>query len=103
MRRLDEVWELHTGWAGIRDTLSEPPSHYFRSNMYATFFNDEFGLRNVHEIGVDNVLFETDYPHSDSTWPDCDAVGEAQVRAVGLDDVTAAKVLRDNAKKLFRI
>jgi predicted TIM-barrel fold metal-dependent hydrolase len=103
LRRLDEIWELHTGWAGIRETLPLPPSHYFRSNMYATFFNDEFGLKNLDEIGVDNVLFETDYPHSDSTWPDCDAVGQAQVAAAGLDEVTASKVLRDNAKQLFRI
>lgn len=103
LHRLDEIWELHTGWAGIRDALPQPPSHYFRSNMYVTFFSDEFGLRNLADIGPDNVLFETDYPHSDSTWPDCRTVGNAQVEAAGLDEATANKVLRDNARRLFRL
>ena len=99
--RLDEIWEVHTGWAGIRQTLPLPPSHYFRSNMYATFFSDPFGLRNLDAIGADNVLFETDYPHSDSTWPDCRAVAEAQTTAAGLDAATAEKVVRGNARRLF--
>jgi predicted TIM-barrel fold metal-dependent hydrolase len=103
LTRLDEIWNVHTGWAGIRNTLPEPPSHYFRKNMFATFFNDPFGLQNLDVIGVDNVLFETDYPHSDSTWPDCQAVAQQQVDEAGLDEATTQKILRTNALKLFRV
>lgn len=103
LQRLDEIWAIHTGWAGIRETLPLPPSHYFRSNMYATFFSDPFGLRSLGDIGVDNVLFETDYPHSDSTWPDCQKTAKEQTEGAGLDEVATEKVVRGNARRLFRI
>lgn len=103
LQRLDEIWSIHTGWAGIREKLPEPPSHYFRSNMFTTFFSDPFGLRNLADIGVDNVLFETDYPHSDSTWPDCQKVAQEQTEAAGLDAATTDQVVRGNAMRLFRL
>jgi predicted TIM-barrel fold metal-dependent hydrolase len=103
LNRLDEVWNIHTGWAGIRDTLPELPSHYFRSNMYATFFSDVFGLKNLDAIGADNVLYETDYPHSDSTWPDCEKIAREQTEVAGLDAETTEKVVRGNARRLFRL
>lgn len=103
LQRLDEVWDVHTGWAGIKEKLPRRPSEYFASNMFTTFFSDPFGLRNIDAIGVDNVLFETDYPHSDSTWPDCKAVAEKQVQAAGLDPATAEKVMSANARRLLRI
>lgn len=103
LQRLDEVWDVHTGWAGIKEKLPRRPSEYFASNMFTTFFSDPFGLRNIDLIGVDNVLFETDYPHSDSTWPDCKTVAEKQVQDAGLDPATAEKVMSTNARRLLRI
>lgn len=103
LQRLDEIWAIHTGWAGIRDRLPEPPSHYFRHNMFVTFFSDPFGLRSLTDIGADNVLIETDYPHSDSTWPDCQKMAQQQIETAGLDAVTTEKVIRGNARSLFRL
>ena len=81
--------------------LPNPPSSYFASNIYCTFFSDAFGLRSLDDIGVDNVLFETDYPHGDSTWPDCLEVARRQTTAAGLDDEVIEKIIRGNARRLF--
>ena len=47
--------------AAVRATTTE--------HVYGCFFDDAHGLDSLDEVGVDNVTFETDYPHSDSTWP----------------------------------
>jgi predicted TIM-barrel fold metal-dependent hydrolase len=102
LQRCDEVWREHRGWSGI-GSIPAPPSQYFRTNMYVTFFSDEFGLRNLDAIGPDNVLAETDYPHSDSTWPDSLATVNGQLAAAGISGPTAEKVLRGNAAQLFQL
>jgi predicted TIM-barrel fold metal-dependent hydrolase len=66
--RLDKMAERH-GWDELGMDLREQPSHYWRTNMYASFEEDEFGVSVRHEIGVENLLWATDYPHPDSTWP----------------------------------
>ena len=68
LTRLDKMSERH-GWEQLGMTLQEKPSHYWRQNMFASFEEDEFGIANRHEIGVENLLWATDYPHPDSTWP----------------------------------
>ena len=85
LERLDTIWDHNRSYTGIREKLPNPPSSYFASNIYCTFFSDAFGLRSLDDIGVDNVLFETDYPHGDSTWPDCLEVARRQTTAAGLD------------------
>ena len=57
-------------------------------------------VKNLDQIGVDNVMIETDYPHSDSTWPNCLTAAKQQL--VGLSEVDQYKVLRGNAERLFR-
>ena len=43
----------------------------FRNHVYGCFIEDHHGIASIDEIGEDNVMCETDYPHSDSTWPNC--------------------------------
>ena len=69
LERADKVWEENRGWGGVADKVLRPPSEYYRDHIYGCFFDDVHGMKNIDVIGVDNVTFETDYPHSDSTWP----------------------------------
>ena len=69
LERADKVWEDNRAWGGFGDKVPEPPSTYYYRQMYGCFFDDEYGLDNLAKVGVDNICFETDYPHSDSTWP----------------------------------
>lgn len=101
LERADTVWEENRGWGGIADTVLEPPSELFAKHVYGCFFDDAFGLRVLGDIGVDNVTYETDYPHSDSTWPHSAKVAAEQTR--GLTDLEIYKVLRGNAIEMLHL
>ena len=49
----------------------------FREHVFGCFIDDAHGIASIDEIGEDNIMCETDYPHSDSTWPDCIGVVQA--------------------------
>ena len=53
----------------------------------------------IEQCGVDNVMYEVDYPHSDSTWPDSKAVAAEIMDGLAPDVVH--KLVRGNAIKLF--
>ena len=48
----------------------------FRDHVFGCFIEDHHGIASIDEIGEDNVMCETDYPHSDSTWPNCITRGQ---------------------------
>ncbi|MHB1584114.1 MAG: amidohydrolase family protein [Acidimicrobiales bacterium] len=95
LERADDVWLEHRAWGGVKDIVPEPPSHYFRRQVYGCFFRDRHGLASLEEIGVDNVTFETDYPHTDSTWPETRQVAEKLF--AGLTEEQVYKIARGNA------
>ena len=101
LERADDVWVEHRAWAGVQDVVTEPPSYYYRRQVFGCFFRDRFGLESLHRIGVDNVTFETDYPHTDSTWPHTKKLFEEQV--ADLDDETVYKLARGNAIRMLRL
>jgi predicted TIM-barrel fold metal-dependent hydrolase len=71
-----------------------------RDHIFGCFIEETSGLRCLDIIGEDNVMIETDYPHSDTTWPDCIEVAQQLVKE--LPPVTQRKILRGNAERLFR-
>jgi predicted TIM-barrel fold metal-dependent hydrolase len=72
----------------------------FRGHLYGCFIRDEHGIASIDEIGEDNIMCETDYPHSDSTWPNCIQVAKAQVDHLAPE--VQYKLLRGNAERLYR-
>jgi predicted TIM-barrel fold metal-dependent hydrolase len=72
----------------------------FRDHVYGCFIEDAHGIASLDTIGVDNVMIETDYPHSDSSWPNC--IDLAHKQLAGLSPADAYKVLRGNAERVFR-
>ena len=101
LERADDVWHQHRAWIGgaPRSSSSEPPSTYYYRQVFGCFFRDRHGLASLDECGEDNVMFEVDYPHSDSTWPDTKAVAMDIMK--GLSDATVAKLVRTNAIRLL--
>jgi predicted TIM-barrel fold metal-dependent hydrolase len=72
----------------------------FRDHIHGCFIDDVHGIASLEEIGIDNVMIETDYPHSDSTWPD--SITRAHEQLEGLSDGDKYKVLRANAERLYQ-
>ena len=102
LQRLDVMWERHKGTVlGLDHLLPERPSAYVAGRIYGCVVDDEFGIRSRDSIGIDQITFETDYPHTDSTWPD--SVEHASRMLAGLTPEEVKKVVRDNAIRLFRL
>ncbi|MCB1271568.1 MAG: amidohydrolase, partial [Microthrixaceae bacterium] len=101
LERVDDVWKEHRAWGGVADIIPEPPSTYYYRNVYGCFFRDRHGLESLDVVGEDNVTFETDYPHTDSTWPHSREVAEAMVE--GLTDEQVHKVMRGNAIRMLSL
>ena len=101
LERADKVWEDNRGWGGVADKVPEPPSTYYYRQMYGCFFDDEVGLEMLERVGVSNVTFETDYPHSDSTWPHTEEV--AQKLMGHLPDDVIRKLVRGNAIEMLSL
>ncbi|MEV5507824.1 amidohydrolase family protein [Streptomyces orinoci] len=99
LERADTVWAENRGWGGVADKVRRPPSELFAGHVYGCFFDDAFGLRNLDAIGAANVLYETDYPHSDSTWPRSREVAQRQM--AHLDPATVERIVRGNAIELL--
>jgi predicted TIM-barrel fold metal-dependent hydrolase len=98
LERIDYSWGRHKYWAGIN--AEKLPSELFREHMYGCFISDQVGIDQRHRIGIDNIMFESDYPHSDSNWPHT-----RKVLAEALADVPddeARKIVETNARRLYR-
>ena len=101
LERVDDVWKEHRAWGGVAETIPEPPSTYYYRQVYGCFFRDQHGLNSLDVIGEDNVTFETDYPHTDSTWPDSKEI--AQKMMGHLDPAVQYKILRGNAIRMLSL
>src|SRR6478609_1623712 len=101
LERADNVWEENRAWGGFGDKVPEPPSTYYYRQIYGCFFDDVYGLENIEKCGVNNICFETDYPHSDSTWPNSREVGQKLMRDLPEDVIY--KLVRGNAIELLQL
>lgn len=88
----------HAGNEADLDTLDIRET--FRNHIYGCIIEDRHAVRSLEELGEDNIMCETDYPHSDSTWPNCIDVARDTMR--DLPPQTQYKLLRGNAERLYR-
>ncbi len=77
-------------------------SSYIHHRIYGCVFDDEIGLKNRDVIGMDQICFETDYPHADSTFPHSKKVASDICTQAGLDEEETWKFLRGNAIRCLR-
>ncbi len=101
LERADTVWEQHDAWMHSKATIPEPPSTYYYGRIFGCFTADRHGMASLNEVGVDNICFETDYPHTDTTWPHSKSYVEKML--AGFDDEVKYKVLRGNAIKMLEL
>ena len=97
LSHMDTVWKKHRHWT--KSPLEEEPSAYFRRQVFATFTDDPVGMREARHIGVDNLMWSSDYPHSETAWPHSREQVEAW--APQFDPETRDKLLWKNAARLY--
>jgi predicted TIM-barrel fold metal-dependent hydrolase len=99
LERTDDVWHTHRGWAHGQDKCPELPSTYYYRQVHSCFFKDPVGVSVLDRVGIDNVMFETDYPHQDGTWPQSREAAALQFGHLPQDQID--KIARGNAIKLL--
>ncbi len=82
LERADTVWEHHDAWQHSKELIPEPPSTYYYGRIFGCFTADRVGLANLDLVGRDNICFETDYPHTDTTWPELEGVRRGDGRGL---------------------
>ncbi len=69
LERVDYNYDHHHVWTG-QDFGDRLPSEVFNEHVLTCFIDDKFGVASRDYLNMDNVTWECDYPHSDSTWPE---------------------------------
>ena len=101
MNRMDERYlRKAVGVHGTRFKGDALPSDFFRSNVFIGFQEEDLGIQLRHHIGVDNLLWGSDYPHAESTFPRSREILERIFEGIPEDD--KAKIAGENTAKLYR-
>jgi predicted TIM-barrel fold metal-dependent hydrolase len=96
--RLDRTYDMHHLWTG-QDFGDRLPSDVFREHFLTCFIADPVGVQLRQQIGLDNIAWECDYPHSDSSWPE--APEELAHVAAEVPDDELDKISYENACRWY--
>jgi len=100
MYRMDHAYDRHRYWLPA-GTLSKMPSEYFRENVYTTFQDDHVAFQVRDLCNIKRLMWASDFPHSDSTWPwSQDVISK---HTVGMTADEKNLVLHDNVAELYHL
>ena len=104
LQEADDAFERHFYWAeesfGMR-RLQGLPSDYVKEHFMWGFMKDPFGVSQRHRIGVDHVMWESDFPHSPTDWPYSQETIEKNF--VDVPDDERRMMLAGNAVRFFHL
>jgi predicted TIM-barrel fold metal-dependent hydrolase len=98
LERIDYVYRHHKAWIGA-DFGDDLPSDIFKRNIVTCFIDDSFGLEARSHLNLDMITWESDYPHSDSTWPRSPETLVQSLHGLSADDIS--RITHGNALKIF--
>lgn len=98
LERTEYVWERHRWYNDVNKEVS-PRELFNRGHIGGCFISDNAGVEMRHLIGVDHIMFESDYPHSDSNWPNTQKILAETMLDIPEDEVR--KMLEDNARRFY--
>lgn len=98
IERADRQWDRHKYWNHIDDD-DVLPSTVAKRNMWFCMIEEPLGLQYRHDFAVDHIVWESDYPHADTPFPNTQTACKALFAGIP-DDETAA-ITHRNAEQLF--
>ncbi len=99
LERVDYIYRHTQHWTGM-DLGGRLPSEVFNEHVIVCFIDDAVGIETRHHLNIDNITWECDYPHSDTTWPRAPEVLMASL--TGLSDDEIDKITHRNAMRHFQ-
>jgi predicted TIM-barrel fold metal-dependent hydrolase len=100
LQRAEHIQTRHSGWTAHTFPDGGGPSDVFRERVICCFINDPVGVSLIDHFNIDNVCWESDYPHSDSSWPQAPEVNQTQFAS--LADEQVDKITHRNAMRHFQ-
>jgi len=100
LERIDRTFEMHSTWT-MQDFGGKLPSEVFREHFLTCFISDPLGVKLRHDIGIDNICWEADYPHSDSMWPGAPEELFEVLTAQNVSDSDINKMTHENAMRWY--
>ena len=100
LERVDRTYEMHRAWT-LQDFGGRLPSEVFREHFLTCFISDPVGIALRDRIGIDNIAWEADYPHSDSMWPSAPEELASEFTTYAVPDADIAKMTHENAMRWF--
>jgi predicted TIM-barrel fold metal-dependent hydrolase len=94
---IDHVYEKHRWHQDVH--LADRPSHYVEQQIWFTFMEDPPGVDQRHACGIDRIMWSSDYPHSETTWPHSQKIIGEIFERVPEDEVR--RIVRDNCVELY--
>ncbi|MGV0645754.1 amidohydrolase family protein [Mycolicibacterium sp. XJ2546] len=98
LERVDYIYSHTKHWTGM-EMGGRLPSEVFSERVILCFIDDAVGIENRHRMNIDNITWECDYPHSDSTWPHAPEVLMKSLDGVSDEEVN--KITHLNAMRHF--
>jgi len=83
------------------DFQGKLPSEVFREHILACYITDPSGLELRARIGIENIAWECDYPHTDTTWPESPEFAWRELQDAGCGDAEIHKITWENATRFF--
>jgi predicted TIM-barrel fold metal-dependent hydrolase len=97
---MDSFYKERVGGVSLKRFKNDMmPSDFFRRNVFIGFQEDDLGIELRHRIGVENLLWGSDYPHAESTFPKSREILERILQ--GVPEEEKAKIAGDNTAKLY--
>jgi predicted TIM-barrel fold metal-dependent hydrolase len=96
---MDRTWEKQRFWTDSK--LTEKPSFYMDQNVYGSFINDRLGIFNRAAPGGRNIMWSSDYPHSETTFPNSQAVIARDFDGIPENDI--CKIIDQRARRLYAV
>jgi predicted TIM-barrel fold metal-dependent hydrolase len=100
LERADFTHEHHHQWTHT-DFRGKKPSEVFREHFLTCFIDDKFGVKNRHDVGIDIICYECDYPHSDTVWPNTPEYLMQGFQEAGAPDDDIDKMTHANAMRAY--
>ena len=97
--RAEHVRERHSGWTKHDFSKTGGPTQIFKNNILICFIKETVFTRHLDDFNLDHVCWESDFPHSDGTWPN--APEEIVKTLAGLTDEQINKITHENAMKQY--
>jgi predicted TIM-barrel fold metal-dependent hydrolase len=97
--RSEHIRDRHSGWTKHDFSKTGSPTQIFKDHILVCFIKETVGPELLHHFNLDNVCWESDYPHSDGTWPN--APEEIVKTLAGCTDEQINKITHLNAMKHY--